>query len=342
MKVKEPEKVTKKKTIESKIPTSPNSDIRKFFPVKNSSGNEHRILNKSSSTKVYGFKDFKLPSVKTKSNTNSTVVIPSKSVTTSLKKDNPTTTTISSINTRTNLIQGEGHVLSNTKSTNAINYEVVRNHWLTKFDNKETTKRCTNSNIIEFSKKAKHDSPLADIIDLTSDDDKLVQCPNCAKKCPYIDLNLHLDNCITTKSGENKLAKCPACDKVLNSDNSDQHVQDCLSSIFNNPDTDLMSESNLISCLVCRKMINKTDLKEHLDECMDDDIFNSNELDETINEATIEISDSDNKYNCPVCFKLFSVNEMSRHLDTCLTTEDFHKDEDSVLHSLFNEPFEVD
>lgn len=263
-----------------------------------------------------------------------------------------------------------GRTLSDSSVPNK-DYSLVRNHWLNKFSNngsnvtKDPIKKVLNStssittissngsesrsNTMHVSsnglKRISSESANAIpekipklCVDLTNTEPKLVECPICSMKCPYDELNHHIDHCL------NKTKQCIVCDKNIPELDYQEHLDGCCNKGFeddvfiepnqkNENDIDDMfvisPEKKGISsnktpgvkfdqCSVCDKPIESSVYGIHLSDCLQ-------KMYEKIESAYVE-----KNVKCPVCEKELPESNLSEHLENCRDLSDIFEDDGNV------------
>lgn len=99
------------------------------------------------------------------------------------------------------------------------------------------------------------------------------------------------------------LAGCPVCDKKLPVDQINQHLDSCLSEGL-----------SLVPCPVCERKVEEELLEAHLKKCLEENCKDEFESEDV--QATKETA------KCPVCSKEVEKGELNSHLDDCVNCED--------------------
>jgi len=186
----------------------------------------------------------------------------------------------------------------------------------------------------------------------------MVRCPLCYIEVSEIDVNGHLDECLTRPSTSSnvpqvdKTEPCPVCNKQVSSKELQGHVSLCVGNSFDADDMNEMDMSGDVmevsddekkspvkglldeddksdkkKCPVCSKLIPRGELSDHLEVC--DGLQCSQAsviLDESDDEEDAAVGGSPQKsqsgeklYPCPVCTHLFAESCMNKHLDVCMS-----------------------
>ncbi|XP_065160971.1 DNA-dependent metalloprotease dvc-1 isoform X1 [Atheta coriaria] len=319
IKVKEPEKSTKKKegkentkpkttprvnnsTKGSKIKSPPpkHKDIRNFFPVTDTSPNRNNPISSNQrkmhdNTKIQNINGFQPGQNGSLELRNQEIATPKQSIV---------------------LFNGSGHVLATSKKTlsSKDDYSAVRNRWLDKFDN-------DHKNSTPFKVPAAKRQKL-----------DLVPCPVCNEQLAKGELNQHLDICLnkpstsnsaTTAVGSENLIECDICDEWIDSHELDAHKQMCIQNVSTQLDSTASRE-----CPICKELLCGSIYDAHVAACVmkgvDDAISKANEAEETV--------------KCLVCKKTVLKSLLNQHLDDCMSDEIFMNDDEK--EQFFDDEFE--
>ncbi|KAF5280717.1 hypothetical protein FQR65_LT15008 [Abscondita terminalis] len=249
IKVKEPEKTTKKSQKENRLGDSKN-DIRKFYPVV--------PVNKVQT------------GTGTKMNSSSTVVITKKSG--NVHEVEPKSHMINKPNLLA-VFTGIGRTLTTKSNGNELDgYANVRNHWVNKYPQKDVSKRSCSDLDTSSQKRIKTDT---------------VECPACHVELSMHDVNEHLDLCLSNDSVTSSVKEiiqetvvCLVCGKNVIKNNLNEHLDECVNdSVFNNSDVieipddvDFNSsdgdKDKQYNCPVCLSQCKLVDMSVHLDACL--------------------------------------------------------------------------
>ncbi|XP_076176985.1 DNA-dependent metalloprotease SPRTN isoform X2 [Ptiloglossa arizonensis] len=170
---------------------------------------------------------------------------------------------------------------------------------------------------------------------------KVTNCPVCNKSFKLVDINMHLDKCLseideqsnsTVKLSDKNNAsetkdKCTISISSTHSNSSSSSITDDSKDFYHNSKYQISNtiETSSQKCLVCNMLIPlEMSLNDHLEDCIgslfnDNSSLSTNYNNAEMSETALEVSfDHNNKYPCPICMQLISECFMNQHLDICL------------------------
>ncbi|CAH0546875.1 unnamed protein product [Brassicogethes aeneus] len=240
------------------------------------------------------------------SNRSNTLVI---NKTNTRTKDNKSSTKTNNQPTIEESLSTSKNKNSSPVKTDDSDYAVVRNHWLSKFDNMKDSsnnkrsqpqtctitkvpKLSTNTNVsIEINSSKKYP--------------ELASCPVCNKQIQMTKLDLHLDTCLEAGSNERD---CIICNKNINISEYENHVIKCTNENFGDEDSVVLIEpkasglpTDTKTCKYCDLKLPSNDYDEHVKDCF---------LAHKINTAETK--------KCPACEKSVSSQNYDTHVEKCL------------------------
>lgn len=335
IKIKEPEKSLKVKQRETNKENKTNGDITKYVVVTKG--------NKTNGVKKPDLNIKTINNIKTNGdlgvkNMNGTVVLNPKTAknippqnTPNKKFGNIVTIKDLDNNSIATKTPNKNTIKSPISDDSSIDYSVVRNKWLTKFNNTDNKndkidrKRKSSDNNISSPKKIKTEDS---VISIGS-----VKCPVCLIEFPDCELNDHLDQCLMetekkdVKKPEIILVECPCCNNFFTEIELNVHLDKCLQSqnsveLTTSKDkcsgttspqptgskTDT-SKEDLMFCLICETYVNPDIYDRHAEACLNkyyDDV-----------EKKYNLNTSNEKTSCLVCNKDILKTELDSHLENC-------------------------